>query len=100
MAGYQRKTVLGPREILARATEFLPEFIGLRCSRESSHGATYTGKEGTVTLQAHRHGPYTDVTAQTDRLRTSRMDYEIQRFLNTLPYEHGDAGGPGSGDPR
>ncbi|MDE2652812.1 MAG: hypothetical protein F4107_00180 [Gemmatimonadetes bacterium] len=100
MAGYQRKTVLGPREILARATEFLPEFIGLSCSRESSHGATYTGEEGTVTLQAHRHGPYTDVTAQTDRLRTSRMDYEIQRFLNTLPYEHGDAGGPGSGDPR
>lgn len=100
MAGYQRKTVLGPGEILARATEFLPEFIGLSCSRESSHGATYTGEEGTVTLQAHRHGPYTDVTAQTDRLRTSRMDYEIQRFLNTLPYEHGDAGGPGSGDPR
>ncbi|MDE2679692.1 MAG: hypothetical protein F4087_15880 [Gemmatimonadetes bacterium] len=92
--------MLGPREILARATEFLPEFIGLSCSRESSHGATYTGEEGTVTLQAHRHGPYTDVTAQTDRLRTSRMDYEIQRFLNTLPYEHGDAGGPGSGDPR
>ncbi len=100
MAGYQRKTALGPREILIRADDFLPEFIGLKCSRQSSHGATYTGKEGTVTLRAHRHGPYTDVTAETDRLRTSRMDCEIQRFLNTLPYEHGDAGGPGSGDPR
>ena len=100
MAGYQRKTALGTREIMKRAAEFLPEFIGLSCSREFSHGATYTGEEGTVTLEAHRHGPYTDVTAQTDRLRTSRMDYEIQRFLNTLPYEHGDAGGPGSGDPR
>ena len=46
-----------------------------------------------------RHGAFTDVTARTDRLRTSRMDYEIQRFLNHLPYEYGDAGGPGSGDP-
>ena len=50
-------------------------------------------------LSAHRHGPYTDVTARTDRLRTSRMDNEIQRFLNYLPYEYGDAGGPGAGDP-
>ncbi|MYG81109.1 MAG: hypothetical protein F4187_04775 [Gemmatimonadetes bacterium] len=99
MAGYQRKTALGPREILEKAAEHLPEFIGLQCSRKSSQGATYTGQEGTVTIQAHRHGPFTDVTAQTDRLRTSRMDYEIQRFLNMLPYEHGDAGGPGSGDP-
>ena len=100
MAGYQRKTALGPQQILEKAAEHLPGFIGLRCSKQSSHGATYTGEEGTVTLQAHRHGPYTDVTALTDRLRTSRMDYEIQRFLNALPYEPGDAGGPGSGDPR
>lgn len=99
MAGYQRKTAMGPREILERAADYLPELIGVQCSRKSSHGATYTGAEGTVTLQAHRHGPYTDVTAQTDRLRTSRMDCEIQRFLNMLPYEPGDAGGPGSGDP-
>jgi hypothetical protein len=48
---------------------------------------------------AHRHGPYTDVVANTDRLRTSRLDYEVQRFLNRLPYEPGDAGGPGSGEP-
>jgi hypothetical protein len=27
------------------------------------------------------------------------MDYEIQKFLTELPYEPGDAGGPGSGDP-
>ena len=49
--------------------------------------------EGTVTLSAHRHGPYTDVVASTDRLRTSRLDYEIQKFLNLLPYEPGDRGG-------
>ncbi|MDE2973871.1 MAG: hypothetical protein OXU64_03960 [Gemmatimonadota bacterium] len=99
MAGYERKTALGPAEVLARAEEVLPAYIGLGRSRRSSHGATYTGEEGTVVLTARRHGPFTDVTARTDRLRTSRMDYEIQRFLNHLPYEHGDAGGPGSGDP-
>lgn len=99
MAGYQRKTALGPGEVLEQAEQRLPEMIGIERSRKSSHGATYAGDEGTVVLEAHRHGPYTEVTAQTDRLRTSRMDYEVQRFLNLLPYEHGDAGGPGTGDP-
>ncbi len=100
MAGYHRKTVLGPGEVLAVAEEHLPAYIGLRKSRQSSHEATYTGGEGTVVLAAHRHGPYTEVTARTDGLRTSRMDYEIQRFLTFLPYEPGDGGGPGSGDPN
>ena len=99
MAGYQRKTALGPGEVLFKAEDHLPEYIGLKRSKHSSHGATYAGEEGTVVLTVHRHGPYTEVTAQTDRLRTSRMDYEIQRFLTCLPYEPGDAGGPGSGDP-
>lgn len=98
MAGYQRKTVLGPKEVLAQAETRLPEYIGVTRTKDGSHGATYAGEEGTVILSAHRHGPYTDVTASTDRLRTSRMDYEIRRFLNLLPYEPGDAGGPGSGD--
>ena len=99
MAGYARKTALGPAEVLARAEDILPASIGVSRSRQSARGATYTGQEGTVVLTARRHGPFTDVTAQTDRLGTSRMDYEIQRFLNRLPYEYGDAGGPGSGDP-
>ncbi|NNM32182.1 MAG: hypothetical protein HKO53_03910 [Gemmatimonadetes bacterium] len=99
MAGYQRKTALSPKEVLEKAETRLPEYLGLARSKESAHGATYSGEEGTVVLSAHRHGPYTDVVASTDRLRTSRMDYEIQRFLNLLPYEPGDAGGPGSGDP-
>ncbi len=90
MAGYQRKTALRPGEVLAHAQEHLPKYIGLMRSKRSSHGATYIGKEGTVVLRAHRHGPFTDVTAQTDQLRTSRMDYEIQRFLKILPYEYGD----------
>lgn len=99
MAGYQRKTALPPQDILEKADEVLPEMIGLSKSKGSSHGATFTGAEGTVTLTVHRHGPYTDVVASTDRLRTSRMDYEIQKFLNLLPYEPGDRGGPGSGEP-
>ena len=99
MAGYQRKTALGPAEIMSQAERLLPELLGLSRSKASAHAATWTGEEGVVTLNAHRHGPYTEVVAQTDRLRTSRMDYEVQKFLNHLPYEPGDRGGPGSGEP-
>jgi len=99
MAGYQRKTASSPTEVLDKAEQVLPEMVGLSRSKESAHSATYTGAEGTVTLTAHRHGPYTEVVANTDRLRTSRVDYEVQRFLNMLPYEPGDEGGPGSGEP-
>ena len=99
MAGYVRKTALSPEQVLATAEEVLPERIGLNRSKSSGHGATYSGAEGTVALSAHRHGAYTEVTASTDRLRTSRVDYEIQKFLNQLPYEPFDKGGPGSGEP-
>jgi hypothetical protein len=98
MAGYQRKTALNPKDVLAKAEEFIPEIIGLTRSKGTSHGASYSGEEGTVTLSVHRHGPYTDVVASTDRLRTSRLDYEIQRFLNLLPYEPGDQVGSGPGN--
>ncbi|NJD18499.1 MAG: hypothetical protein FIA95_04355 [Gemmatimonadetes bacterium] len=100
MAGYQRKTALSPKDVLERADALLPTSIGLAKTKGTSHGATFTGAEGTVTLSIHRHGPYTDVVAHTDRLRTSRVDYEIQKFLNKLPYEPGDIGGPGTGEPN
>jgi hypothetical protein len=96
MAGYQRKTALSPKEVLAKADEVIPAIVGLTRSKGSSHDAVFSGDEGTVTLSAHRHGPYTDVVASTDRLRTSRLDYEIQKFLNLLPYEPGDQTGPGA----
>ena len=99
MAGYQRKTAFSPKEVLENAEDFLPRLVGLSRSKGAAHSATYKGAEGTVTVSAHRHGPYTEVVANTDRLRTSRLDYEVQRFLNTLPYEPGDTGGPGSGEP-
>jgi len=95
MAGYLRKTALSPKEVLSKADEVIPEIVGLTRSKNTSHGASFSGEEGTVTLSAHRHGPYTEVVASTDRLRTSRLDYEIQKFLNLLPYEPGDRGGPG-----
>ena len=99
MAGYQRKTALSPHDVMEQAARLLPEAVGLSRTAGSSHDATYAGAEGTLRLEAHRHGPYTSVVAQTDRLRTSRIDYEVQRFLNHLPYEPGDRGGPGSGEP-
>lgn len=96
MAGYQRKTALSPGEIMEKAETILPERVGLVKSKGSGHEATYTGDEGTVTLSAHPHGYYTVVVASTDRLRTSRLDYEIQIFLNQLPYEPGDLPASGS----
>ena len=44
MAGYIRKTVLSPVEVLDRASEILPARIGLSRSRGSAHTATYTGR--------------------------------------------------------
>jgi hypothetical protein len=99
MAGYIRKTALSPAEVLERAEAFLPARLGLARTRASSHAATWTGAEGTAEIDAHSHSLYTEVTIRTDRLRTSRMDYEVQKFLNLLPYEPGDRGGPGLGDP-
>ena len=99
MAGYQRKTALSPKEVLAKADKVIPSIVGLTRSKGTSHDASFSGEEGTVTLSAHRHGPYTEVVASTDRLRTSRLDYEIQKFLNLLPYEPGDRAGPDSGEP-
>jgi hypothetical protein len=99
MAGYLRKTALSPAEVLTVAEELIPDRIGLSQAKGTSHAATYTGTEGTVLLSAHRHGAYTEVVANTDRLGTSRVDYEIQKFLNQLPYEPFDHGGPGRGEP-
>ena len=99
MASYQRKTAFSPEEVLSAAEQMLPQRIGLNRTKSSGHGATYPGAEGTVTLSVHRHRPYTEVIANTDRLRMSRIDYEVQKFLNHLPYEPFDRGGPGRGEP-
>ena len=90
MADYERSTVLSIREIFDRAREIFSGRAELEMVSESRHSVTYTGGEGTVTLDAHRHGPATVVTAITDRLRTSKLDGVVRYFMNQLPYQHGD----------
>lgn len=90
MSDYERSTVLPIREVFQRADAILTERAELARSEESRHHATYTGGEGTVVVEAHRHGPSTLVTVRTDRLRTSKVDGVVRHFLNQLPYQWGD----------
>lgn len=90
MSDYEKSTVLPVREVFARAHEVFTTRIALERSGESAHSITYTGAEGTVTLDAHRHGPYTVVTARTNQLRTSRIDGVVRYLLNQCPYQEGD----------
>jgi hypothetical protein len=90
MSDYERSTVLPIREIFQRADEILTERAELARTDEGRHHVTYSGGEGTVTLEAHRHGPSTIVTIRTDRLRTSKVDGVVRYLLNQLPYQWGD----------
>ena len=90
MSDYERSTVLSTREIFNRAHQILTERAELVRTEESRHHVTYAGGEGTVTLEAHRHGPSTIVTVRTDRLRTSKVDIVVRHLLNQLPYQWGD----------
>jgi hypothetical protein len=90
MSDYERSTVLPVREVLAKAEEIFPARAELTAAGQSGHGVTYTGGEGTVEIDAHRHGFSTVVTVRTDRLRTSRVDVVVRYFLNQLPYQYGD----------
>lgn len=90
MADYERNTVLGTKQVLELAGEVLTERAGLQRTHESHHGATYGGGEGTVAIEAHRHGPMTTVTVRTNQLRTSKVDIVVRHLLNQLPYQPGD----------
>jgi hypothetical protein len=90
MSDYERSTVLSTREVFQRADEIFAERAELSRTADSRHSVTYAGTEGTVTLEAHRHGPATIVVARTDRLRTSKVDIVVRHLLNQLPYQHGD----------
>lgn len=90
MADYQRYTAEPVRQVFAKAAEILPERGGVSLTRESRHSVTYTGPEGTVVIEAHRHGPSTDVVARTNQLRTSKIDGVVRYLLNQLPYQPGD----------
>lgn len=90
MSDYERSTVFPVRQVFEKAHEIFPARAELERTAESRHGVTYTGAEGTVEIDAHRHGPSTVVTVRTDRLRTSKVDGVVRHFMNQLPYQHGD----------
>lgn len=91
MGAYRRRTASSPQQALAKAEEVLSRRLAdMKKVRESDHSAVFSGPEGTATVTVHRHGPYTEVVVSTDKLRTSRLDLEVQVYLNMLPYEPGD----------
>jgi hypothetical protein len=90
MADYDRLTALPLSEVWARADEILTTRGELALAREARHERTYAGAEGTVHLEAHRHGPSTQLTIRTDRLRTSKVDGVVRHLMNQLPYQPGD----------
>lgn len=90
MAAYERMTAATIAEVLRTAETVLTDRLPLTKVEESKHAIKLQGEDGTVTIEAHRHGPETQVRASTDQLRTSRLDIETQYFLNQLPYQPGD----------
>lgn len=90
MSDYERLTALPAREIWARVDEILTTRGELALTREGGHGRTYSGAEGTVAVDVHRHGPTAVVTIRTDRLRTSKVDGVVRHLMNQLPYQPGD----------
>ncbi|HEX5724726.1 MAG TPA: hypothetical protein VFX98_04625 [Longimicrobiaceae bacterium] len=90
MSDYERSTVIPAREVFALADEIFRERAELGRVQESPHGVTWSGGEGTVTLDVHRHGPSTVVVARTDQLRTSKLDGVVRHLMNQLPYQPGD----------
>lgn len=87
---YERFTALSVREVLQQAENILTQRIPIEKKASDRHSITLSGGDGTVTIHAHRHGLATVVTAETDQVRTSRLDTEVQYFLTLLPYQPGD----------
>src|SRR5690606_24333083 len=85
-----RFTAASVQEVLRTAEELLTARLPLRKTSEDHHSITLSGGDGTVTIVAHRHGPDTVVHARTDQLRTSRLDVDVQYFMQMLPYQPGD----------
>jgi hypothetical protein len=90
MSDYERNTVRPISDVLRLADEVLTDRAGLQRTRADAHTATYSGGEGTASVQAHRHGPLTTVTVRTNQLRTSKLDIVVRHFLNQLAYQPGD----------
>ncbi|MGH7505654.1 MAG: hypothetical protein ACRELX_08375 [Longimicrobiales bacterium] len=87
---YERYTVAPVREVLQQAEAILLARLPLEKTAADHHSVTLSGGDGTVTIAAHRHGLATVVEARTDQLRTSRLDVDVQYFMQFLPYQPGD----------
>ncbi|HSL69179.1 MAG TPA: hypothetical protein VK864_03010 [Longimicrobiales bacterium] len=87
---YERMTAATVQDALRRAEEVLTARLPLTKVGASKHSITLQGRDGTVTIKAHRHGLDTVVQAATDQLRTSRLDVDTQYYLGLLPYQPGD----------
>ncbi|HUF13460.1 MAG TPA: hypothetical protein VMN78_10200 [Longimicrobiales bacterium] len=90
MANYERLTATPTAEVLRIAEDFLTSRIPIRKVSSDAHSIVFEGGDGRVAIHAHRHGLDTSVIADTGQLRTSRLDNEVQHFLNQLPYQPGD----------
>jgi hypothetical protein len=90
MASYERTTSAAMAEVLAVAQQLLTERLPLQKTAGDRHAVTLQGEDGRVTITVHRHGLETQVIADTDQLRTSRLDTETQYFLGKLPYQPGN----------
>ena len=87
---YERLTASPIREVLRQAEQILTERIPIQKVAADRHSIRLTGGDGTVTIHAHKHGLSTVVVAETDQVRTSRLDGEVQYFLTLLPYQPED----------
>ena len=90
MSDYERMTALPGREIWACVELILSTRGEVSLTHETHHSRTYSGPEGTVVVDVHRHGPSAVVTVRTDRLRTSKIDGVVRHLMNQLPYQPGD----------
>jgi len=90
MSDYERMTALSARQIWEQVELILTTRGEVSLTREDHHSRTYSGGEGTVVVDVHRHGPSAVVTVRTDRLRTSKIDAVVRYLMNQLPYQPGD----------
>ncbi|HEX6368399.1 MAG TPA: hypothetical protein VF006_05670, partial [Longimicrobium sp.] len=65
MSDYERMTALPAREIWARVELILSTRGEVSLTREDHYARTYSGPEGTVVVEVHRHGPSAVVTVRT-----------------------------------
>ncbi len=90
---YVRTTSASIRDALDLAREVLLERLPLEEVARDKHSLTLSGGDGTVRVRAHKHGVDTQLDVDTDQLRTSRLDNEVQYWLTLLPYQPGELRG-------